>query len=80
MVKALKNIVEDLNNKFEGYLVAEERNGLLVLTLTTRKYLELYEMEEQLDGALEYVIEKYDLDFNVVNHGKRSVVYEIYEY
>ena len=80
MVKALKNIVEDLNNKFEGFLVAEERNGLLVLTLTTRKYLELYEMEEQLDGALEYVIEKYDLDFNVVNHGKRSVVYEIYEY
>lgn len=80
MVKALKNIVEDLNNKFEGFLVAEERNGLLVLTLTTRKYLELYEMEEQLDGALEYVIEKYDLDFNVVNHGKRSVAYEIYEY
>ena len=80
MVKALKNIVEDLNNKFEGYLVAEERNGLLVLTLTTRKYLELYEMEEQLDGALEYVIEKYDLDFNVVNHGKRSVAYENYEY
>ena len=79
MVKALKNIVEDLNNKFEGFLVAEERNGLLVLTLTTRKYLELYEMEEQLDGALEYVIEKYDLDFNVVNHGKRSVTYEIYE-
>ena len=37
-------------------------------------------IEEKLDGALEYIIEKYDLDFNVVGYGKRSVAYEIYSY
>jgi hypothetical protein len=40
----------------------------------------LFEIEEKLDGALEYIIEKYDLDFNVVGYGKRSVAYEIYSY
>lgn len=73
-------IIEDLNDTFDGMLIAEFRNELLVLTLATRKHVEPWQLDEQLSGALEYVIEKYDLDFNVVAFGKRSVAYEIYTY
>ena len=80
MEQVLNNVVEDLNTTFDGFLIAEIRNDLLVLSLVTRKHYELLEIEEKLDGALEYIIEKYDLDFNVVGYGKRSVAYEIYQY
>lgn len=80
MEQVLSNVVEDLNTTFDGFLIAEIRNDLLVLSLVTRKHCELWEMEEKLGGALEYIIEKYDLDFNVVGYGKRSVAYEIFTY
>ena len=80
MEQVLNNVVEDLNTTFDGFLIAEIRNDLLVLSLVTRKHYELFEIEEKLDGALEYIIEKYDLDFSVVGYGKRSVAYEIYQY
>ena len=73
-------VIEDLNETFDGMLVAEFKNNLLVLTLSTRKHIEPRQLDEQLSGALEYVIEKYDMDFNVVAFGKRSVAYEIYTY
>ena len=80
MEQVLNEIVEDLNTTFDGFLIAEVRNNLLVLSLVTRKHFELFEMEEKLDGALEYIIEKYDLDFSIVGYGKRSVAYEIFTY
>ena len=80
MEQVLNNVVEDLNTTFDGFLIAEIRNDLLVLSLVTRKHIEPWQLEEQLGGALEYVIERYDVDFNVVGYGKRSVAYEIYSY
>lgn len=76
----MKVIIDDLNDTFDGMLVAEYKNDLLVLTLSTRKHIEPWQLDEQLSGALEYVVEKYDMDFNVVGFGKRSVAYEIYQY
>lgn len=73
-------VIEDLNTTFDGMLIAEFKNNLLVLTLETRKYVEPWQLDEQLSGALEYVIEKYDMDFNAVAFGKRSVAYEIFTY
>ncbi len=78
--KVMEVVIEDLNEVFGGMLVAEFKNDLLVLTLSTRKHIEPWQLDEQLGGALEYVVEKYDLDFNVVSFGKRSVAYEIYQY
>lgn len=78
--KMMEVVIEDINDTFDGMLVAEYKNDLLVLTLSTRKHIEPWQLDEQLGGALEYVIEKYDLDFNVVGFGKRSVAYEIYQY
>ena len=72
--------IEYINNTFDGMLVAEFKNDLLILTLSTRKHVEPWQLDEQLSGALEYVIEKYDMDFTVVGFGKRSVAYEIYQY
>ena len=80
MEQVLNNVVEDLNTTFDGFLIAEIRNDLLVLSLVTRKHIEPWQLEEQLGGALEYVIERYYVDFNVVGYGKRSVAYEIYTY
>lgn len=73
-------IIEDVNNTFDGMLIAEFKNNLLVLTLETRKHIEPWQLDEQLSGALEYIVEKYDMDFSVVAFGKRSVAYEIYSY
>ena len=78
--KMMEVVIDDLNNTFDGMLVAEFKNDLLVLTLSTRKHIEPWQLDEQLSGALEYVVEKYDMDFNVVGFGKRSVAYEIYQY
>ena len=78
--KVMEVVIDDLNNTFDGMLVAEFKNDLLVLTLSTRKHVEPWQLDEQLSGALEYIIEKYDLDFSVVGYGKRSVAYEIYQY
>ena len=73
-------IIDDLNDTFDGMLIAEFKNELLVLTLATRKHIEPWQLDDQFSGALEYIIEKYDMDFNVVGYGKRSVAYEIYTY
>ena len=78
--KVMETVIEDLNDTFDGMLVAEFKNNLLVLTLVTRKHIEPWQLDEQLGGALEYVVEKYNMDFNVVSFGKRSVAYEIYQY
>lgn len=78
--KVMETVIDDINNTFDGMLVAEFKNDLLVLTLSTRKHIEPWQLDEQLSGALEYVVEKYDMDFNVVGFGKRSVAYEIYQY
>ena len=78
--KMMEVIIDDLNEVFDGMLIAEYRNDLLVLTLATRKHVEPWQLDDQLSGALEYIIEKYDMDFNVVGYGKRSVAYEIYTY
>ena len=78
--KMMEVVIDDLNEVFDGMLVAEFKNDLLILTLSTRKHIEPWQLDEQLSGALEYVVEKYDMDFNVVGFGKRSVAYEIYQY
>ena len=78
--KVMETVIEDINTTFDGMLVAEFKNDLLILTLSTRKHIEPWQLDEQLSGALEYVVEKYDMDFNVVGFGKRSVAYEIYQY
>ena len=78
--KMMEVVIDDLNEVFGGMLVAEYKNDLLILTLSTRKHIEPWQLDEQLSGALEYVVEKYDMDFNVVGFGKRSVAYEIYQY
>lgn len=80
LTNMMEVIIEDLNDTFDGMLIAEFRNELLVLTLATRKHVEPWQLDDQLSGALEYIIEKYDMDFNVVGYGKRSVAYEIYTY
>ena len=80
LTNMMEVIIDDLNDTFDGMLIAEFRNELLVLTLATRKHVEPWQLDDQLSGALEYIIEKYDMDFNVVGYGKRSVAYEIYTY
>lgn len=80
LTNMMEVIIDDLNDTFDGMLIAEFKNNLLVLTLATRKHVEPWQLDDQLSGALEYIIEKYDMDFNVVGYGKRSVAYEIYTY
>ena len=43
----MEQVIEDLNDTFDGMLVAEFRNNLLVLTLSTRKHVEPWQLDEQ---------------------------------
>ena len=39
-----------------------------------------YELEEMLNGIFEYVVEQFDVDFNIVNYYKNSLIVEVSEY
>ena len=77
--KMMEVVIDDLNDTFDGMLVAEYKNDLLILTLSTRKHIEPWQLDEQLSGALEYVVEKYDMDFNVVGFGKFRKLLNVYQ-
>ena len=67
-------IIDDLNEVFDGMLVAEFKNDLLILTLSTRKHVEPWQLDEQLSGALEYVIDG-SMNFYILNAVYLSTLY-----
>ena len=58
--KVMEVVIDDLNEVFGGMLVAEFKNDLLVLTLSTRNHIEPWQLDEQLSGVLEKNNKKYD--------------------
>lgn len=87
MVKAqsinelVKNICEEVNEEFK-YLVQADatQHGNIQLTLKTRKHLDEGEVEERLMGVFDYVSDKFNVDFSVVNYYKRALIVEVITY
>lgn len=78
---AVKDIVEVLNDEFEQILVADVTpKGNIQISSRSRRYMDCYELEEMLSGILEYVVERFNVDFNIVNYNKNTLIVEVYNY
>ena len=42
--------------------------------------MDCYELEEMLSGILEYVVDKYNVDFSVINYHKNGLIVEVFTY
>lgn len=76
----LKNIVEQINEKFESFVIAQMKGDYVYLTLHGKRVDDCWELEELMEGVFEYVADKFDVDFNIVNYNKQTLVIEIYTY
>ena len=77
----LEMIVETLNDEFAQVIVADVTpKGNIQITSRSRRHVECYELEEMLNGIFEYVVEQFDVDFNIVNYYKNSLIVEVSEY
>lgn len=80
-MELLHDIVETLNEEFEQLLVADlTPKGNIQISSRSRRYMDCYELEEMLSGILEYVVEKYNVDFSIVNYNKNTMIIEVYTY
>ena len=79
--KTVETIVEDMNEEFGNMLVADvTAKGNIQISIRTRRYMDMYEIEELLNGALEYIASKHNVDFNIINHFRNAIIAEVFEY
>ena len=79
--KTVETIVEDMNEEFGNMLVADvTAKGNIQISIRTRRYMDMYEIEELLNGALEYIASKHNVDFNIINHYRNTIIAEVFEY
>lgn len=77
----VKDIVKVLNDEFEQILVADVTpKGNIQISSRSRRYMDCYELEEMLSGIFEYVVERFNVDFNIVNYNKNTLIVEVYNY
>lgn len=77
----VNKICEEVNETFYHLVEANiTTKGNIQLSLKTRKYVDEYEVEEQLSGVFEYVAEKFNVDFTIINYYKRALIVEVDTY
>ena len=81
MNDTVQQIVEALNDEFEDLVVADVTpRGNIQISSRSRRYMDCHELEEMLSGILEYVVEKYNVDFNIINYNKNTLIVQVFEY
>lgn len=81
MMEVVTQIVETLNDEFEDLVVADVTpKGNIQISSRSRRYMDCYEIEETLSGILEYVVEKYNVDFNIINCNKNALIVQVFSY
>ena len=81
MNETVKAIVETLNEEFEQLVVADVTpKGNIQISSRSRRYMDCYELEETLGGILEYVVEKYNVDFSIINYNKNTLIVQVFSY
>lgn len=80
-VDLLEEMVEEINVRFRGMIVAQMTNkGNIQLTNITRRYYENYELEEKLQGVVDYIADEFDVDLTYEGYYKNSIVCSVIEY
>lgn len=76
----LETIVEEINCKFDNFVIAQEKGNYLYLTLRGKRANNCWELEEIMEGVFEYAIKEFNVDFNIVNYNQKTLVVEVYTY
>ncbi|MFR6599695.1 MAG: hypothetical protein ACLUSV_00025 [Streptococcus sp.] len=76
----LETITEEINLKFDDLAIAKVKGEYIHLISQNRRAKDCWEMEQQMEEIFEYVIDKFDVELNIVNYGQRTLVVEVYTY
>lgn len=77
----IENIAEELNEEFHSMVVANvTQKGNLHVAIKTRKHMDMYEVEELLNGVLDYASEKFNVDFSIMNFYQSAIIAKVIEY
>ena len=76
----LENIAEEINDVFNYQLNAEVHGEVLLISAKSKKQWDMEELEDLIGGSLEYVTERTNVDFNLVDRGTRWLGYELLTY
>ena len=76
----LETITEEINLKFDDLAIAKVKGEYIHLISQNRQAKDCWEMEQQMEEIFEYVIDKFDVELNIVNYGQRTLVVEVYTY
>lgn len=80
-MELLENIVEEINEEFRYLCMATLTNKEKIqLTVKSRKHMDEYEVEELLQGVINYVSDEFDVTFAFDNYYKNSIVCSIVEF
>ena len=81
MEQVLNEIVQTLNDEFEQLVVADVTpKGNIQISSRSRRYMDCYELEEMLSGIMEYVVEQFNVDFQIVNYYKNALIVQVFSY
>ena len=80
-VDLLEEMVEEINVRFRGVVVAQvTMKGDIQLTSVSRRYYDDYELEEMLQGVVDYIADEFDVTLAFENYYKNSIVCSVIEY
>lgn len=77
----VEEIIAEVNEEFRHMVIANQtKKGNIQLTLKTRKHYDEYEVEAKLGEVFDYVSNEFNVDFNIINYYKNSLMIEVVEY
>ena len=77
----LDKLVEDVNYVFDEDVIAKNKDGVLFLTDTrVSRHVDFETLEDSLQEVFDYVINKYNINLDVLDMNGRTVALEVINY
>ena len=77
----LDKLVEDVNYVFDEDVIAKNKDGVLFLTDTrVNSYANFETLEDSLQDVFDYIVNKYNVDLDVLDMNRRTVALEVITY
>ena len=77
----LDKLVEDVNYVFDEDVIAKNKDGVLFLTdARVSRHVDFETLEDSLQEVFDYVINKYNINLDVLDMNGRTVALEVINY
>ena len=77
----LDKLVEDVNYVFDEDVIAKTKGDILYLTDTrVNSYTNFEVLEDSLQDVFDYIVNKYNVDLDVLDMNRRTVALEVITY